>query len=49
MNSRKFHEIPMKIHQNQNENDQFQQNLAKSQKYAKKIFKKLNMEQCEGM
>ena len=38
MNSRNFREIPMKIDQNQNENDKFQQN-RKSRNFAKKMKK----------
>ena len=44
MNSRKFREILMKIHQNQNENDQFQQKIAKSQHFAEKMKKSKNFE-----
>ena len=41
MTSRKFREIPRKFHQNQNENDQFQSKLAKSENpeiLRKKIY-----------
>ena len=39
MHSRKNRELPRKKHQNQNENEQFKQALAKYRIFAKKVKK----------
>ena len=45
MNSRKFREIPRKFHQNQNENDKFQQKIAKFGEILKKRCKGIEKSQ----
>ena len=44
MNSRKIREIPIKIHQNQNENDQFQKKIPKFCEKMKNHKKSKNFE-----
>ena len=45
MNSRKFREIPINFHQNQNENDQFQQKFTKFCEILKKRCKGIEKSQ----
>ena len=51
-NSKKSREISLKFHQNQNENDKFQKNKLQNPDILRKnenIYKKMNMDRCEGM